>query len=310
MKIPEPENHLVVAIDSAVAATPQAPRPHFGISQIGQPCKRRQWLAFRWAFKEKFEGRMLRLFRRGQLEEAVAVEYLRAAGLDVREVGSNQRRVSLGGHVSGSVDGIIYGGVPGAEKSQHLLEIKTHSKKSFDDLERNGVEKSKPEHYAQMQGYMLATGIDRALYYAVCKDDDALHIERVKLDREYAEKLRAEAVETSQADNTPPPISTNPSWYQCKFCPAWDLCHGSKLTREANCRTCAHSTAKPDGSWHCARWEKTLSIEEQRDGCKSHVLHPDMVPWQLDVEKSSEWCACYDGVFNGEGGVESKDLCS
>ncbi len=60
-----------------------------------------------------------------------------------------------------------------------MLEFKTHSAKSFADLAAKGVEASKPQHVAQMQIYMHLTGITRALYVAVCKDTDALHIERV-----------------------------------------------------------------------------------------------------------------------------------
>jgi hypothetical protein len=312
MEIPKPLNTIASLIDSHHASKNQDRRLHFGISMIGQPCERRQWLTFRWAFVEQFEGRILRLFRRGQNEELQVVEDLRAIGIDVREVGSNQRRVKISGHVSGSIDGIIYGGVPEAPKSQHILEIKTHNKKSFDLLEKDGVQKSKPEHYAQMQGYMLGTGIDRALYFAVCKDDDRIYTERVKLDREFAKKITDKAIETSQANNAPPPISTDPGWYQCKMCPAWELCHGNKKTDQVNCRTCAHSTAKDDGSWHCERWAADIPGDAQKQGCDSHVLHPDLVPWPMVQDKNTQHTAAYEingKVYqNGEGCIKSKEM--
>ena len=53
------------------------------------------------------------------------------------------------------------------------------------------------------------------------------------------------------------------------------------MTREVNCRTCAHSTAKPDGHWHCATWDDVIPVPAQRLGCASHVLHPDLVPWEM-----------------------------
>jgi len=312
MQIPEPINTIASKIDQLHESKPQDFRPHFGISMVGHPCQRKQWLSFRWAFREKFSGRILRLFRRGNNEELTVIDDLRAIGIDVREFGANQRRVKISGHVSGSIDGIIYGGVPDAPKSQHILEAKTHSKKSFDDLEKQGVHKSKPEHYAQMQGYMLATGIDRALYFAVCKDDDRIYTERVKLDREYAKKITDQATTLSLADRMPPPISTDPGWYQCKFCPAHDLCHGSKKTNQVNCRTCAHSTAKEDGSWHCAKWDAPIPEQAQRVGCRSHVLHPDLVPWKMVAEQNTESSAAYEIAgkiyLNGEDGLDSREM--
>jgi hypothetical protein len=67
----------------------------------------------------EFSGRILRLFRRGQNEEATIISDLRAIGLDVRKV-SAQHRVDFGSHVSGSLDAIVDGGVPEAPKSKHI----------------------------------------------------------------------------------------------------------------------------------------------------------------------------------------------
>ena len=44
---------------------------------------------------------------------------LRAIGLDVRGAGKQQARVDFGAHVSGSIDGIIESGVPGAKNKSH-----------------------------------------------------------------------------------------------------------------------------------------------------------------------------------------------
>ena len=51
---------------------------------------------------------------------------------------------------------------------------------------------------------------------------------------------------------------------------------------QVHCRTCALSTAKPDGTWTCERWSGAVIPDEtQYEGCNSHVLHPDLVPWKL-----------------------------
>jgi hypothetical protein len=241
-----------------------------------------------------FPGRILRLFRRGHEEEANIISDLRAIGIDVRKtINGKQTWVNFGSHVSGSLDAIIDSGVPEAPKTKHIAEFKTHSKKSFDDLEKNGVEKSKPEHFVQMQVYMSGTSIDRALYLAICKDDDRIHTERIKFDKEVARKAIERGQRIALSDRIPEPISSDPaSWYQCKFCDAHEFCASTKTTKHVNCRTCAMSTALSDSTWHCARFDDVIPLDAQRTGCESHVLHPDLVPWKRK-DGPNEWAAIY-----------------
>jgi len=150
MKIPEPMHTLASLIDAAHEAQQEPPRPHMGCSQLGHHCDRWLWLSFRWAVVEQFPGRVLRLFRRGQLEEKTIVSDLRDAGIKIHSTEGAQSRVEFGCHISGSIDGIIEYGVPEAPQKRHIVEFKTHSLKSFEDVLKNGVEKSKPQHYTQM----------------------------------------------------------------------------------------------------------------------------------------------------------------
>ena len=309
MKLPEPVHNLVALIDQHHESLAEKPRGHLGCSTLGHHCERWLWLSFRWAVIEKFEGRILRLFRRGHNEEATIIADLRAAGLDVR---SSQARVNFGSHVSGSLDGIIESGVPEAPRKRHVAEFKTHAKKSFEDVVKNGVEKSKPMHWAQMMVYMYGTDIDRALYVAVCKDDDRIYTERVRLDRDVAEKAIAKGQRIALADRMPPPISTDPSWFQCRFCSAHSFCHEAKPTKHANCRTCAHSTAMPDSTWRCERHEADNIPEDfQHEGCDDHVIHPDLVPWPMTPSEdglSVTWDIDGRQVVNGPGGYTSKEI--
>lgn len=293
------------AIDASYERRREFPRQHLGCSVLGHKCDRYIWLQFRWAVRESFSGRMLRLFERGQHEEARMVRWLTLAGIIVTNTGEDQSHVELGPHVSGSVDGIAEN-VPQAPKKKHVVEIKTHNAKSFAQLKKEGVQAAKPMHWAQMQLYMLGLGIDRALYCAVCKDDDALYFERVRFDKQAAEDLAARGRRLALAERMPDPISTNPTWYECKMCPAWDLCHGAKITREVNCRTCAHSTPTDQGVWRCEAFQaEPIPAAHQRTGCDEHVLHPDLTPWELDRESSTTQTAVFiiDGerVANGPG---------
>lgn len=311
MKIPEPLNSVAALVDRYHEDQQEGARMHFGCSQAGHFCDRWLWLSFRWAVREAFPGRIMRLFRRGQLEEETVVADLRAIGCEVTDVtpDGDQIRAALRPHLSGSLDGIIESGLPTAPNTRHVLEIKTHALKSFTDLVKNKVEKSKFQHFVQMQLYMHSTGIDRALYYAVCKNDDQIYTERVKYDAAVANKYIDRSVRIIASDRMPEPISTNATWYQCKFCAGHDICFGSKTTKEVNCRTCAHSSATNDG-WHCARFDKMLNKQTQRVGCRSHVMHPDLVAWKWigGDGKNAEYEINGAVVINGEDGRSSQEI--
>ena len=295
MKIPPPLNTVASLIDAAHEANQEPPRPHLGASIIGHACDRYIWLSFRWAVVEHFSGRILRLFRRGQNEERTVHDDLRMIGCQVSTIDPDTRHQWRfdDGHFGGSCDGIITSGLPEAPKAAHVLEIKTHSAKSFADLEKNGVQKSKPQHWAQMQIYMAAFDVDRAIYYAVCKDSDEIYTERIERDNEAAKHYTDRAQRIIAADRMPEPLSHDPSWFECKWCAAHDQCHGSKLTKQVNCRTCLHSTAERDGRWTCAHWGMDIpDVDAQRAGCDEHLLHPDLVPpdWKYEpADKGIIW---------------------
>lgn len=66
-------------------ATKKPFRDHLGGSMIGKKCERELFYNFRWAKRPSFGARMLRLFDRGHKEEFRFVQFLRDAGIVVRE---------------------------------------------------------------------------------------------------------------------------------------------------------------------------------------------------------------------------------
>jgi hypothetical protein len=273
------------AIERAVEeAVDDGLRPHLGASLIGRPCERALWYVFRWARASRFEGRMLRLFARGQREEDAIAALLRAAGIDVVQADpdTGEQYRFAAGHFGGSMDGAVHG-LPEAPHAWHVLECKTHGAKSFNDLAAKGVQAAKPEHWAQMQCYMHWTGMERALYAAVCKDDDRLHLERIEYDRAEAERLFAKAQRIIAAPEPPPGISEDPAWWQCKLCDYHALCHGTALPLPT-CRACAHATPRPEGTWWCERHGKGLDVPEQKAGCDGHRYIPVLLARSATVE--------------------------
>lgn len=306
-QIPEPSNSIARLIDEAHEQRQSRPRGHMGASMLGHHCDRWLWLNFRWAIQEAFPGRILRLFRRGHKEEDWVISDLRAIGVHVYDT---QRTVIFGCHVSGSLDGVVKN-VPIAPKSTAILEIKTHSKKSFDDLEKHGVEKAKFQHFVQMNVYMAGTNIDRALYYAVCKDDDRIYTEWLHHDKAVSDKYIARGKMLAMAERMPPPVSTDPTWYLCKFCAAHSFCHETKVSKFANCRTCSNVTPKDDGTFYCEVWKDAIPEDHQYEGCDSHLIHPDLVPWSFEGSEDGShviWSINGVKVLNGPNGYKSREI--
>lgn len=282
------------AIDKALERSAEdGLRPHLGASLIGRPCARALWYSFRWATRTRHEARILRLFARGHREEGPLSDMLRAAGITVIQVDPNTgRQFTFGdGHFGGSMDGACVG-VPDAPKTWHALEYKTHGAKSFAALAAKGVKEAKPEHWAQMQCYMHWSGMTRALYVAVCKDDDRLHIERVDVDKEAVQQLIERAATIVNSATPVEGVSTDPSWYECKFCDHREICHGTAAPLPT-CRSCAHSTPEPGGAWTCRHHGgRRVDVLEQKAGCTGHRVIPILLKnWAepIDASESDNW---------------------
>ena len=278
--VPEPMHTTAAMIYRAYESdADDGHRPHLGASLIGHACERYLWLTFRWAKAKKWPGRMLRLFETGQLEEPRIVANLRRIGAQVHETapdGKQWRVSAVGGHFGGSMDAAAVG-LPEAPKTWHVLEFKTHNDKSFKELLTKGVEKSKPQHWAQMQTYMGLTGMERAMYVAVCKNTDEIYTERVEFDPTEFAKIMARAERVITAAEPPLRCSNDPSWYVCKMCDFHPLCHGDEAP-DVNCRTCAHSTPVvdgEDGGWDCKEFGQVgLIAQRESHQCRTHRYIP------------------------------------
>jgi CRISPR/Cas system-associated exonuclease Cas4 (RecB family) len=252
-------------------------RAHLGASLIGRECRRELWLKFRWAARPSFDGRMLRLFETGHLEEPRLVANLRAIGVIVHDKdpeGVQWKLRAIGGHFGGSMDSALLN-VPEAPKTWHVGEYKTASEKVFAEIVKKGVKAAKPEHYAQCMTYMGLTGMDRALYAVKNKNTDALHIERLEFNEAEFKALMDKAEAIINAVEPPTRISEDPSFYKCKICDFHDQCHGQQVPLPT-CRSCAHSTPEMsgDGLWSCAKHNAVIPIDVQKVGCPSHRYIP------------------------------------
>lgn len=316
--LPEkPESLTKQAILTWWEKKPQRLSRRLGASILGQECERRLWYAFRWCASEKFDGRMLRLFDRGQREEQRFIEELRGIGCKVQDVdpstGEQFEFTGCGGHLVAKIDGVALG-VPEAPKTWHNLSFKTINAKGFAALEKNDVAKEKPEHVAQNQIEMHLSQLTRTLYLNACKDDDSLHVERIRYDEAEGARLEAKAERVIFAPEPLPGIGADPAFYKCKFCPASKVCHTAQLP-PASCRTCLHATPERDGDgrWSCAKWGADIpAADAQRAGCEHHRFIPALLKrWgdATDANEAEGWVeyTAPDGYMfrNGAPGPDS-----
>ena len=274
----------------------QLPRKHLGGSEIGTSCERKLWYGFRHCGSPSFDGRMLRLFETGQLEETRLIRNLRMSGIEVLDIDPDTKKQftveECGGHFGGSLDGVGRG-FPESTK-WHLLEFKTANNKSFKNLEKYGVNKSKPIYWAQMQVYMHLADLERAYFLCVNKDTDEIYGERIKRNLEEGKELVEKARKIIFAQYPPFGVSDDPKWFECKFCSFSDVCY-KKEYPEASCRNCLHTTPEPDGTWSCAVNQKTGKV------CKRHLFIPDLLGNPIDADEGK---VIYEsGLVNEAGGI-------
>ena len=270
---PRPEQQIVNRVYAAIQkerADQDLYLGRLGSSFIGEECIRQIWLDWRGFAREQFEGRILRLFETGHLQEARIVDDLRRAGFavwDKQEDGSQYEFTDPSGHFITKVDGVIKD-VPESDKP-HVLEVKTHNKNSFSSLVKKGVQYAKPTHYAQVQISMALGGFTRALYVAVCKDDEQFYVERIREDKDEQKKLQQKIVKLTEARLRPAGISDDGSSFGCKFCSMKSVC--TKETEPLrHCRTCTMCTPGQEGKWVCELNKHTLTMDEQRKGCEHY----------------------------------------
>lgn len=282
-------------------------RGYLGGSAIGHECARHLWLSFRFATSGDFDGRMLRLFDTGHREELRLLDELRAIGLTVwdRQADGTQFGVeACGGHFRGHLDAVVEGLLE-APKTPHLVDVKTIKSKKFDELLKAGIKEMYPIYYAQGTVYMGLTGLTRAAFFFVCKDDDRIHVERFDFDPVHFAKLMARAERIVFGAEPPPKLSENPDWWQCRMCSHRALCHETQAP-DVTCRSCAHVTPMPDGTWHCSRFDRTLSADEQRMGCDDHRFIPVLLAQFAELVDGGNGEVEYTNKLTGRPFVNGK----
>jgi hypothetical protein len=243
-------------------------RPYLGGSMIGHGCSRYVAYSFRWAYTDNIESKLWRIFRLGDAVEEILVGQLNKAGLEVYG-----QQVSVSGykcHAAGHIDGLIQ-----IDDVAHLFEGKSMNHTNYLDVQRKGVQVSKPIYYGQCQVYMGKLELKKALFLALDKNTSDVYIEILDFDQDEYDRLirREEDVIDGLPISFFPKISNNPSWYSCKYCSARQVCHHGEMPA-MNCRTCENSQIRDEGRWHCGWHNEEITTEHQREGCVDYQVDP------------------------------------
>lgn len=273
-------------------------RRHLGASVLGHKCDRYLWLLFRWARNPRHDGRKLRLFDRGRIEEIKVRKELVGLGwkvvLPTDEYAPRRAPWAENSHVSGEVD-FLFARRDDGPIREAIVECKTANAKSFARIVRMGMRAAKPEHYVQCQVYMAIYRQQWCLYIVTNKDTEEIHAEWIAYDEEFAQK----AIERGRAIvamNQPPEKIAAHEYPPCRWtsvegevflCDFYKVCHGQEIP-ERNCRTCTHSTPSGLGLWTCdvdsaglGGVAQAINMHRQRLGCDKHRFVPPIINAQV-----------------------------
>lgn len=260
---------VVLEEEYSIETYPASHRSHLGASAIGEECWRKLWYQFRWMKLGQAEGRMRRLWNRGNREEAQFEAFLLWAGFSVRTIneatGKQYLFSKINGHYGGSTDGKLL--IRWANDYPVIAEYKTFAAKYFTKLKEEKLKKSNPKYYAQLCTYGREFEVKHALFYAVNKDNDEWYRELVALDWNYALELEKKATDIIYAKLPPARISEQAAFWQCKFCTFQGICHHGE-TPERNCRSCVNAVPGPNAGWICAHYGPIPKAEIPK-GCQN-----------------------------------------
>jgi hypothetical protein len=216
-------------IDAALVAAngEQTPRDYLGGSRVGDPCSRK--LVYEYAHVPKdagkeFDGRILRIFAAGHTFESLTIDWLRAAGFDLRTQRKDGGQFGFSvaaGRLRGHIDGVIVAGPDVGIAWPALFEHKAINTKSWSDLVKRGLRSSKPVYWGQVQLYMAYMELAQALFTAMNKDTQELYHEVVSFNPAEAQALSDKAVgiiRAAEAGDLPPRVTTDRDFFLCRFC--------------------------------------------------------------------------------------------
>lgn len=224
---------FVALIDEAIDRAPESKRAYLGASAIGEPCTRRLQYEYNGAAKDEgagFTPRTRRIFHRGHKGEEWMIEWIKAAGFDLRteKHGKQFGFEDCEGRFKGHIDGVIVEG-PAGFKFPALWENKVLGAKGHNSLVKHGIAKAYPHYAAQVAVYQayMQLAENPAVFTALNADTMEIHVELVAFDAGLAQEQIDKAARILAAidhGETLPRAADAPDSFTCKFCPFRGVC--------------------------------------------------------------------------------------
>lgn len=197
------------------------PRVRLGLSECGHKCARYLWYKHNGVIGKFPSGRLLRLFRMGELIEDQAVIDLMTAGYNIhsrqKQLSVTDNGITLYGHIDGIIEGLIESSKP------HLFECKSSSEKRYTELKKVGYEAWDEKYRAQVHIYMVLAGLKRCLVWVENKNTSEVYTERITVNAEYALNT-LQRVFCAISGGIPERSCPSASWFEAKWCPYYKAC--------------------------------------------------------------------------------------
>lgn len=203
------------------------------------------------------------LFEQGYVDVTEQHEYFKEANEKGVKYPVQYACSAVEGHFGGSCDGV--GRLPESYglNEDVLFEFKTANEKSFNQLVKDGMRKHQPKHYAQACTYGYLMKLRFVVYCAVCKNDDRLYFEILQINHKTGEIKQMEAERIIKSQTPPPRLFENPTYFVCKMCPAFGVCHGDTPPLR-NCRSCKFAEPAKEGKWVCNKHNCIIPSDQMR----------------------------------------------
>jgi hypothetical protein len=220
-----------------MAENEDARRPAIGAGRLGNECHRALGYEFhRFPVDPGREptGKLHRIFDRGHDAEERMAEYLRLVGFTLMTARPDGKQFRFDvvkyddgkGRIKGMVDGIFTGGPEYIGKTKlvypFVWENKELGSKAFNKIKKEGLEKAKPEYYAQCQLNMTYLGLHENPCLITVKNADTQEVQYIQVpyDTAAAQKISDRGVTVVKANSVEelPRVARDDTDYRCKFC--------------------------------------------------------------------------------------------
>lgn len=226
-------DRFVSLIDAAIDNVNETPRNYLGASAIGEPCTRKLQYEYTGAPQDEgsgFSAKTRRIFHRGHKGEQWMIDWIRAAGFDLRtdKAGRQFGFSDCDDRFKGHIDGVVTGG-PNGFCYPALWECKVLGAKGYAQLVKHGVGKAYPKYAAQVAVYQayMQLAENPAIFTALNADTMDIHVEFVGFNQQLAQEnidKAARVLEATDHSETMPRITDDPDSFSCRFCQFKGVC--------------------------------------------------------------------------------------